>query len=207
MSKPFMNPFFEADMSKMFDMSKMMGGMDMAKMFDMSKMMNMADTMKMFDMSKMMGGMDMAKMFDMSKMMNMADMSKMMGEAKMPLLDMDAMMALQRKNMEAIVAMSQASYESMMALWRRQADSYRQAVEEMMEAVQSIMSSPTPEAKAMKQAEVSKAAMDKYIANLRDASETFAKCNSQAMETVGMRMNESLSEMCGMVKNVADRAA
>ena len=56
-------------------------------------------------------------------------------------------------------------------------------------------------------AEVGKSAMDKYIANMRDASETLAKCNSQAMETVGVRLNDSLNEMCGMVKTVAARAA
>jgi len=178
------------DMSKMFDMSKMMGGMDMSKMYDMSNM---------FDMSKMMGGMDMS---------NMYDLSKMMGDYKMPIMpDMEVIYSLQRKNMEAMSAMSQASYESMMALWRRQADSFRQIIEDMMQMMQAVMASPTPEAKAIKQAEASKAAMDKYIANLRDASETLAKCNTQAMETVGVRVNESLNEMCGMVKNVASRAA
>jgi phasin family protein len=186
MSKPFTNPFFEADMSKMFDMSKMM------------------------DMSKAMGGTDMSKMFDMSKMMDMPkmfDMSKMMGDYKTPLFDMEVISALHRKNMDAYAAMSQASYESMQALWRRQADSFRQVIEEMTDTWQAVMACPTPEAKAIKQAEVSKVAMDKYIANLRDASETLAKCNSQAMETVGARLNDSLTEMYGMVKNVAACAA
>ena len=171
MSKPFTNPFFEADM---FDVSKMIGGADMSKMFDMSKM--------------------------------MGDY-KMPSMPQMPMLDMEGIVALQRKNMESFAAVSQASYESILALWRRQADSYRQVIEEMTQTMQTIMSCPTPEAKAIKQAEVSKAAMDKYLANLRDASETLAKCNSQAMETVGARVNESLSEMCGMVKNVTTRAA
>jgi phasin family protein len=174
MSKPFTNPFFEADMSKMFDMSKMIGGADMSKMFDVSKMM---------------GDYKMPQM------------------PQMPMPDMEGIVALQRKNMESLAAVSQASYESILALWRRQADSYRQIIEEMTQTMQAIMSCPTPEAKAIKQAEVSKAAMDKYLANLRDASETLAKCNSQAMETVGARVNESLNEMCGMVKNVATRAA
>ncbi len=201
MSKPFTNPFFEADMSKMFDMSKMMGGADMAKMFDVSKMIDMWKPVNWADMSKPINWADMYKPADWT------DMSKMMGDYKMPLFDIEAFSALQRKNMEAFTAMSQASYESMTALWRRQTDSYRQAIEEMMQVVQGIMACPTPEAKAIKQAEVSKAAMDKYIANLRDASETLAKCNTQAMETVGARLNDSLNEVYGMVKNASRVAA
>ena len=156
----------------------------------------------------------MSKMLDMWKkpmdwadMSKMTDLSKTMSDYKMPMFDIEAISALQRKNMEAFTAMSQASYESMMALWRRQADSCRQAMEEMTQVMQGIMACPTPEAKAIKQAEVSKAAMDKYLANLRDASETLAKCNTQAMETVGARLNESMSEVYGMVKNGAMRAA
>jgi len=179
MSKPFTNPFFEADMSKMFDMSNY----DMSKMFDMSNM------------SKMMGDMKMPTMPTMPTL-------PMMGS-----FDMEALTALQRKNMEAFTAMSQATYESMQALIRRQTDSWRQIIEEMSQTTQAIMACPTPEAKVMKQAEVSKSAMDKYLSTLRDASETVAKCNSQAMETVGTRLNESLNEVCGMVKNATSRAA
>jgi phasin family protein len=183
MSKPFTNPFFEADMSKMFDVSKMMNGADMSKMFDLSKMMP---------------GTDLSKMFD---------VSKIMADYKNPLFDVEAITALQRKNIEAFTAMSQTAYETLQALWRRQTDSYRQALEEASQIAQAIIACPTPEAKALKQAEVSKAALDKYLANLRDASETIAKCNSQAMETVGARLNESLNEVTGIVKNVTSCAA
>ncbi len=176
MSKPFSNPFFETDISKMFDPSSY----------------------------------DVSKMFDASNYSKYFDTSKVFGDYKipnMPSFDTEAFLSLQRKNVEAITAVSQASYESIQALWRRQADSYRQIVEEWVQANQSIWSCPTAEAKAMKQAETSKSTMDKYISNIRDASETYAKCNTQAMETVGARLNESLNELCGLVKNAASRAA
>jgi phasin family protein len=176
MSKPFTNPFFETDISKMFDPSTY----DVSKMFDLSNF---------------------SKMYDISKMTNGYKIPQISG------FDSEGILSLQRKNMEAFTALSQATYESLQALWRRQADSYRQIVEEMAQMTQAIMSCPTAEAKAIKQAEVSKAAMDKYISNLRDASETVAKCNTQAMETVGARLNESLNEMCGLVKNASVRAA
>lgn len=172
MSKPFSNPFFETDISKMFNPSN----------FDVSKYLDTSTYSKYFDASNY-------------------------RISNIPAFDVEALLSLQRKNVEALSAVSQATYESLQALWRRQADSYRQIVEEWAQSTQSIWSCPTAEAKAIKQAETSKSTMDKYISNLRDASETVAKCNTQAMETVGARLNESLNELCGIVKCAANRAA
>ena len=153
MSKPFTNPFFEADMSKFFDMSKMM------------------------------------------------DMSKMGTDMRMPSFDMEPMLTLCRKNMEATTSLCQSAMESWQSLCRRQADMCRQMMEETTQSMNTIASCPTPEEKVIKQAEVSKMAMEKCIANVRDISETIAKCNTQAMETVSARMNESLDELRGIIKS------
>lgn len=147
MSKPFTNPFFEADMTKLFDMSKITG------------------------------------------------------EMRMPQFDIEAAMTLQRRNMEAYTAVSQAVLETFQALWRRQADLGRQAFEEATQTVNAIVSCPTPEEKVIKQAEASKIAMDKCLANVRDISETISKCNNQALETVSTRMNEGLNELRGIIKS------
>lgn len=139
-------------------------------------------------------------------MMKMFDMSKYTDGVHMPQFDAEAAFSLQRKNIEAFTALNQAAYENFQSLWQRQADSFRQVVEQMTQTAQSIMSAPTPEGKAMKQAEISKAAMEKYIANLRDASDTIAKYNNQALETVSTRLNEGLNELRNVVK-CCDKAA
>lgn len=152
MSKPFTNPFFEADMSKLFDMSKF-------------------------------------------------DMSKMTGDFRMPQMNMESMMTAQRRNIESFSALQQAASQSFQALWQRQAEMVRQAMEETSQMMSSIMSCPTPEEKMIKQAEVSKVAMEKCLANVRDITETISKCNSQAMEAVSNRMNESLDELRGIISS------
>jgi len=151
MSKPFANPFFEADMSKLFDFSKMGG------------------------------------------------------DFQMPKFDMEAAATLQRKNMETCTALTQAAFETFQSLWRRQADMARQMMEETAQTMQAIVTCPSPEEKVMKQAEASKMAMEKCLANVRDIAETIAKCNSQAMETVSTRMNEGMDELRGIIKS--NRAA
>ena len=152
MSKPFANPFMEADLSKMFDISKFTS------------------------------------------------------DFRMPQFNAEAAFSMQRKNIEAYTGMCQAAYESIQALCHRQADSFRQIVEETTQTAQAIMSSPSPEAKASKQAEISKVAVEKYLSSLRDASDTIARCNNQALETVGTRLSEGLNELRSIVK-VSDRAA
>jgi phasin family protein len=151
MSKPFTNPFFEADMSKLFDMSKITG------------------------------------------------------DLRLPQFNVEAATNLHRKNIEAYTALNQAAFESFQALWRRQAEVARQIVEETTQTIQAIASCPSPEEKVIKQAEASKATINKCLANVRDVTETIAKCNAQALETVSTRMNEGLDELRGIVKT--DRAA
>ncbi len=145
MSKPFTNPFFEADMSKLFDFSKISGDM------------------------------------------------------KMPQFDMEAFTALQRKNMETYTALNQSIMETVQGIWQRQGEMARQMMEETTQSFQAVMSCPTPQEKLAKQAEASKATMEKCLANMRDIAETVSKCNTQAIETVSTRMNEGMNELRGII--------
>ncbi len=151
MSKPFTNPFFEADFSKF------------------------------------------------------TDISKMMGEFKMPSFNVEAAMAAHRKNLETIAAVNQACFESMQSLARRQAEWARQCMEESASVFNAVMSSETPEEKVIRQAEASKAAVDKCVANAREIAETVTRSNYQAMETLSNRLNEGLEEFRDMIKS--NRAA
>ena len=140
---------------------------------------------------------------DFSKFM---DMSKMMGEFKMPAFSWEAMMASHRRNMEVMVAVNQAAFETAQALARRQAEWARQGFEEITSMVNATISAETPEEKVIRHAEMSKAAVDKCMANAREIAETVAKTNAQAMDTMSTRMSEGLDEFRDIVRNSA-RAA
>lgn len=134
---------------------------------------------------------------DFSKLM---DATKLFGEFKLPGFNFEALATAQRKNIEAITAVNQAAFESLQAIARRQAELVRQGLEESTSLLNAVMSSPTPEDKVIRQAEASKAAVDKYIANARDIGETISKYNNQAMETVSNRLNEGLEELRDIIK-------
>ena len=121
---------------------------------------------------------------DFSKLMNP---SKIMGEFKMPGFDMNALMNMQRKNIEAITAINQAAFEGMQSFAQRQTELIRQGIEETTNLLNTFMSAQTPQEKVVCQVEASKVVVEKCMANARDAAETLAKCSSQAMETVSNR--------------------
>ncbi|HEU0117190.1 MAG TPA: phasin family protein, partial [Alphaproteobacteria bacterium] len=83
---------------------------------------------------------------DFSKLM---DVSKFMGEFKVPSFNFEALMAAQRKNIEAFTAVNQAAFESMQAIVRRQAELARQGFEETTQTVNAVMSAPTAEEKVL----------------------------------------------------------
>ena len=137
-----------------------------------------------------------------------ADMSKMASEFKMP-FSMEPMMAMQRRNVEAMTAVNQAAYESMQMIARRNMDMMRQGMEDMMGMMNSMMTMPSasPQEKVMRQAEVSKMAVEKCITNAKEVADTLNKCNTQAMEIVANRLSESMEEIRGMMQPKQQNAA
>jgi phasin family protein len=136
-----------------------------------------------------------------------ADFSKLASEFKSP-FNMEPLLAAQRRNIEAFTAVNQAAYEGIQSIARRQTDLVRQSMEEAANLVSTLLSSPaSPEEKVIRQAEASKAAVEKCIANARDVAETLNKCNNQAMDVVTNRLTEGLEELRGIIKSRQQNAA
>ena len=123
------------------------------------------------------------------------DISKALGDFKVPGLDVDAILASQRKNIEAVTAANQLAIEGLQAVLRRQAEILRASVEESSNYVNQVVAAGTPEEKAAKQAELAKAAFEKALANARELAELVAKSNSEAAEILSKRVSESLDEV------------
>lgn len=134
-----------------------------------------------------------------------AGFSMLLDASKAPGFNFEALMAVQRKNVEAMTAINQVIFEGIQSIIQRQTELVRQGFEEGTNLANAIMSCPSPEEKVIRQAEASKAAVEKYLANAHDITETIAKCNNQAMETVSNRLSEGLQEFRDIIKS--DRAA
>ena len=142
---------------------------------------------------------DFAKAFEMGKSFDFAkafsDFSKTFGNYKMPEVDMDGLLASQRRNIEALTAANRVAFEGVQAIARRQAELLKQALDEATEASRHLIGAGTPEEKLATQAAIAKDAFDIAIANMREIAEMAAKSNTQALDLVNQRVSESLEEV------------
>ncbi|WP_114394280.1 phasin family protein [Oleisolibacter albus] len=135
---------------------------------------------------------DPTKFFDPSKFM---DLSKLMSDYRLPGMDIEAMLAAQRRNVEALTAANQLAVEGVQAVLRRQGEILRQSLEEASSMMSELMAAGTPEDKVAKQAELVKGAFEKAIANMKEMAEMVAKSNSEAAEVLSNRVKESIEEV------------
>ena len=128
------------------------------------------------------------------------DFSKAFGDVKIPGFDLEAAMAAQRKNIEALNAANQAAVQGMQAVAQRQAEILSQAVNEISVVAQQLASaSGNPQELTTKQAEVARKAFEQALANARELAEIVSKSNTEAFAIINKRVTESLQELKGLV--------
>lgn len=129
--------------------------------------------------------------FDISKF----DMSKYFQDFKVPGVDVETLVASQRKNIEALTQANKVAYEGVQALIKRQVEIARQAIEESAGLARQLVEAGTPQEKAVRQTELTKEAFEQALANARELSEIVAKSNSEAFETLNKRFFQILDEL------------
>lgn len=132
--------------------------------------------------------------FDMD-LTRMFDISKFAGEFKVPGVDVDQMLAAQRRNVEALTAAQQLAFEGLQAVFRRQGEIVRQSVEQTSSLMTELMAPGAPGEKVAKNAELTKTAFEKALANAKELGEMVAKSNAEAADVLNKRFTESLDEL------------
>ena len=123
------------------------------------------------------------------------DLTKIAGQFKVPNVDAQALMEIQRKNIEAMTAANRIALEGAQSLTRRQAEILRQAWDESTAAVQELTSAGKPEDKLAKQTEMAKHGFEVSVANARELAEISAKSNNEALELISKRIAELMDEV------------
>ncbi len=124
------------------------------------------------------------------------DVTKVLADFRVPGIDVDAVVASQRKNIEALTQANQLAVEGAQALIRRQVEIARQAMDEFSSAVKEIVQpNGSHEDRLVKNAEISKLAMEKGLANARELTELVAKANAEAFNVLSKRVSEGFDEV------------
>ncbi len=129
------------------------------------------------------------------------DVTKVMGDFRVPGIDVEAAVASQRKNIEALTQANQLAVEGVQALMRRQVEITRQAMEDFSAMFRDfVQPNGTPEDRIVKQAEYSKLAIEKSLSNAKELTELVTKANTEAFNVINKRVTESLDEVRDFAK-------
>ncbi len=131
------------------------------------------------------------------------DFTKFMADFKLPMFDVDKLMAAQRKNFEAIAQANKLATEGVQTVFQRNAEIMRANVEELTSLVQSLSGAGEPRDKAARQADLTKGAYQRVVTNLKAINDTVAKTNDKVFNVLNKRVVESLDEARGLAGNGA----
>ena len=130
---------------------------------------------------------------------DMQAMQKMMGDMKMPAFDWEAIMAANRRNMEAFAQANQLAAEGAQAIFRRQGEILKATMEDANRQVKTMLADGTPEDRVARQTDAIKTAFEQAMANYREMVEMASKANAEALGVMSKRVSESLDELKGAV--------
>lgn len=128
------------------------------------------------------------------------DFSKLLESYKLPGVDMEALMAAQKKNVDALTKANQTAYEGAQAVSKRQVEILQKTMEELQTLSKTALDGGEPQDKLQKQAEVVKTALETAIKNMREIAEMMTKSNQETFEHINKRVAESMEEIQGVMQ-------
>lgn len=140
----------------------------------------------------------MFKSFDPSKVAE--EVTKMLGQYKIPGVDMDTVVASQKKNVEALVAANRTVVEGVQAVMKRQAEMMQEAMAEMTKAVETMSKSATsPQELVGAQVDLVKGGLERTFASLQEIAQMVSKSQTEASTKINARITSSLDELKQLV--------
>lgn len=130
---------------------------------------------------------------------DMQSMQKMMGDMKMPAFDWEAIMSVNRRNMEAFAQANQLAAEGAQAIFRRQGEILKATMEDANRSVKTMLADGTPEDRVARQTDAIKTAFEQAMSNYREMIEMASKANAEALGVMSKRVSDSLDELKGVM--------
>ena len=126
------------------------------------------------------------------------DAAKMFADFPFRPLDVEAVWAAGRRNLEAWSQANRVAVEGMQALAKRQVEMARQSFEDFTALVRDLSQPVSAEERIAKNTEFAKAAIDKGISHTREIATMASKTGTEAAELLHKRATEGLDEFRAM---------
>lgn len=121
----------------------------------------------------------------------LGDLGKVLGKFKLPGIDIAAIVASQRQDMEALAEANRQAYEGIKALAERRNQMLKEAFGKWQEAMKGASGTEM----VTKQAELARQGVKDAIANVRELAQMEAKSRKQAWKLVQDRFEENLAQL------------
>lgn len=122
------------------------------------------------------------------------DLSKYFPQSSLPDIDPAALMAAQKKNMDALVEANKAAAAGYQDLFKKQMAMFEETLTAAQKQAANLDTTVTP-GSAEKQGEYVKAAFEKAVENMTLLAQEAQKANASAFSTVSARIEENMKEM------------
>jgi phasin family protein len=134
------------------------------------------------------------------------DASALFGNFRFPSFDVESIVEMQQKNLEALTQANQLALEGMQALTQRQAEIIRQAIADASGLLGDWTQSSTPEDRVAKSADAAKLAFEKGLAHAHELNELTVKAGTDVFSVLTRRVSQGFDEMRLYAKKQAPAA-
>jgi len=130
---------------------------------------------------------------------------KNFADMKIPGIDIDAVIASQKKNLEAATQASAVAFEGFQTVMRRQAELFQQYLKEAQIVAQTAFDTTAPEEKLVRQTDQIRSAYEQALTNLKELSELLQKTGGDAAQVINGRIAEAMTEFKHAVRQAGDK--
>jgi len=123
------------------------------------------------------------------------DMTRLMTDFRLRPFDVEALMACQRRNIEALTQANQLAVEAVQAVARRQIEITRQTFEDMSALLRDLVQPASTEDRVAKNTEYAKQMLEKGLSNSREITLLATKAGTEAADVLRKRACEGLDEI------------
>ena len=124
------------------------------------------------------------------------DMFAMLGrDLNLPAVDVDAILAHHRKNLEALQKSASATASGASSILARQRELVQETVRDIGEMAQTFNPAGNPREAMTKQADFVKRSFESAVKNVADTAQTMQKSGSDSVEILRQRIRESMEEI------------
>ena len=128
------------------------------------------------------------------------DVTRMMSDFRFRPFDVDALMACQRRNIEALTQASQLTMEAAQTVARRQIEIARQTLEDMSALLRDLVQPGSTEDRIAKNTEYAKQILEKSVSNGREITLLATKAGTEAADVLHRRACQGLDEIRDFAK-------